>query len=208
MQAGTQRYLAPEILDESLDLRWWGRALLQADVYALALLLWEILSRCQSLSPGERPPPKPPRPHNSPQHLRQQPHNLHPHLGVLIQHHGQQAVLQTAGGYAYGAGCGAVWLWGRLRGWLWGWLWDCMAMGLAMGPVTGLVMGPAVQLYGYGASYGVGCRAGCEAVWLWGRLWGRLWGCMATGQAMALYAYGVVWLRGCMGMGLCGYGAV
>ncbi|CAN0008642.1 unnamed protein product [Bubo scandiacus] len=30
----------------------WGRALLQADVYALALLLWEILSRCQALSPG------------------------------------------------------------------------------------------------------------------------------------------------------------
>ncbi|XP_071656090.1 anti-Muellerian hormone type-2 receptor isoform X3 [Patagioenas fasciata] len=51
-KAGTQRYLAPEILDESLDLRWWGRALLQADVYALALLLWEILSRCQALSPG------------------------------------------------------------------------------------------------------------------------------------------------------------
>ncbi|XP_032297522.1 anti-Muellerian hormone type-2 receptor [Coturnix japonica] len=51
-RAGTQRYLAPEILDESLDLRCWGRALLQADVYALALLLWEILSRCQSLSPG------------------------------------------------------------------------------------------------------------------------------------------------------------
>uniref|UniRef100_A0A8B9NMA4 receptor protein serine/threonine kinase n=1 Tax=Accipiter nisus TaxID=211598 RepID=A0A8B9NMA4_9AVES len=50
--AGTQRYLAPEILDESLDLRAWGRALRQADVYALALLLWEILSRCQALSPG------------------------------------------------------------------------------------------------------------------------------------------------------------
>ncbi|NXY40189.1 AMHR2 protein, partial [Pomatorhinus ruficollis] len=49
--AGTQRYLAPEILDESLDLRAWGRALRQADVYALALLLWEILSRCQALSP-------------------------------------------------------------------------------------------------------------------------------------------------------------
>ncbi|XP_025912885.1 anti-Muellerian hormone type-2 receptor-like [Apteryx rowi] len=63
--AGTQRYLAPEILDESLDLRAWGRALRQADVYALALLLWEILSRCQALSPGERPPvppsPGPPR---------------------------------------------------------------------------------------------------------------------------------------------------
>ncbi|NXS70046.1 AMHR2 protein, partial [Pandion haliaetus] len=49
--AGTQRYLAPEILDESLDLRAWGRALRQADVYALALLFWEILSRCQALSP-------------------------------------------------------------------------------------------------------------------------------------------------------------
>uniref|UniRef100_A0A8C5JPT5 receptor protein serine/threonine kinase n=1 Tax=Junco hyemalis TaxID=40217 RepID=A0A8C5JPT5_JUNHY len=58
-QAGTQRYLAPEILDESLDLRAWGRALRQADVYALGLLLWEILSRCQALSPGE-PPPVPP----------------------------------------------------------------------------------------------------------------------------------------------------
>ncbi|XP_025900888.1 anti-Muellerian hormone type-2 receptor [Nothoprocta perdicaria] len=51
-KAGTQRYLAPEILDESLDLRAWGRALRQADIYALALLLWEILSRCQALSPG------------------------------------------------------------------------------------------------------------------------------------------------------------
>ncbi|XP_014748582.1 PREDICTED: anti-Muellerian hormone type-2 receptor [Sturnus vulgaris] len=56
-QAGTQRYLAPEILDESLDLRAWGRALRQADVYALALLLWEILSRCQALSPGAPVPP-------------------------------------------------------------------------------------------------------------------------------------------------------
>ena len=67
VQAGTQRYLAPEILDESLDLRSWGRALLQADVYALALLLWEILSRCQTLSPGERPPPKPQSPVSRPQ---------------------------------------------------------------------------------------------------------------------------------------------
>ncbi|XP_021238106.1 anti-Muellerian hormone type-2 receptor [Numida meleagris] len=56
VQAGTQRYLAPEILDESLDLRSWGRALRQADVYALALLLWEILSRCQTLSPGSPVP--------------------------------------------------------------------------------------------------------------------------------------------------------
>ncbi|XP_074386961.1 LOW QUALITY PROTEIN: anti-Muellerian hormone type-2 receptor [Zonotrichia albicollis] len=56
-KAGTQRYLAPEILDESLDLRAWGRALRQADVYALGLLLWEILSRCQALSPGAPVPP-------------------------------------------------------------------------------------------------------------------------------------------------------
>uniref|UniRef100_A0A8V5GSR3 receptor protein serine/threonine kinase n=1 Tax=Melopsittacus undulatus TaxID=13146 RepID=A0A8V5GSR3_MELUD len=56
-RAGTQRYLAPEILDESLDLHAWGRALLQADVYALGLLLWEILTRCQALSPGESPVP-------------------------------------------------------------------------------------------------------------------------------------------------------
>ncbi|XP_033927500.1 anti-Muellerian hormone type-2 receptor [Melopsittacus undulatus] len=56
-KAGTQRYLAPEILDESLDLHAWGRALLQADVYALGLLLWEILTRCQALSPGAPVPP-------------------------------------------------------------------------------------------------------------------------------------------------------
>lgn len=65
-QAGTQRYLAPEILDESLDLRAWGRALRQADVYALALLLWEILSRCQALSPGEHPWVPPPAPLRTP----------------------------------------------------------------------------------------------------------------------------------------------
>ncbi|XP_059688727.1 anti-Muellerian hormone type-2 receptor [Gavia stellata] len=56
-KAGTQRYLAPEILDESLDLRAWGRALRQADVYALALLLWEILSRCQAPSDPGAPVP-------------------------------------------------------------------------------------------------------------------------------------------------------
>ncbi|RMB90331.1 hypothetical protein DUI87_33217 [Hirundo rustica rustica] len=46
------------------DLRAWGRALRQADVYALALLLWEILSRCQALSPGQPPPPNPVYPPN------------------------------------------------------------------------------------------------------------------------------------------------
>ncbi|TFK03534.1 Anti-Muellerian hormone type-2 receptor [Platysternon megacephalum] len=50
-KAGTQRYMAPEILDDSLDLQVWGRALKQADIYSLALVLWEILSRCSGLSP-------------------------------------------------------------------------------------------------------------------------------------------------------------
>lgn len=53
LQAGTQRYMAPELLDKTLDLQDWGTALRQADVYSLALLLWEILSRCPDLWPGE-----------------------------------------------------------------------------------------------------------------------------------------------------------
>ncbi|XP_037700912.1 LOW QUALITY PROTEIN: anti-Muellerian hormone type-2 receptor [Choloepus didactylus] len=57
MEAGTQRYMAPELLDKTLDLQDWGSALRQADVYSLALLLWEILSRCLDLQPGNRPPP-------------------------------------------------------------------------------------------------------------------------------------------------------
>ncbi|KAG8518329.1 Anti-Muellerian hormone type-2 receptor [Galemys pyrenaicus] len=57
MEAGTQRYMAPELLDKTLDLQDWGAALRQADVYSLALLLWEILSRCPDLWPDDRPPP-------------------------------------------------------------------------------------------------------------------------------------------------------
>ncbi|XP_050781988.1 anti-Muellerian hormone type-2 receptor [Gopherus flavomarginatus] len=56
-KAGTQRYMAPEILDDSLDLQVWGRALKQADIYSLALVLWEILSRCSGLSPDCGVPP-------------------------------------------------------------------------------------------------------------------------------------------------------
>lgn len=52
-QAGTQRYMAPELLDKTLDLQDWGMALRRADVYSLALLLWEILSRCPDLWPGK-----------------------------------------------------------------------------------------------------------------------------------------------------------
>ncbi|KAM6153997.1 anti-Muellerian hormone type-2 receptor isoform 2-T2 [Erethizon dorsatum] len=55
MEAGTYRYMAPELLDKTLDLQDWGTALRQADVYSLALLLWEILSRCPDLSPDHHP---------------------------------------------------------------------------------------------------------------------------------------------------------
>ncbi|XP_036771136.1 anti-Muellerian hormone type-2 receptor isoform X1 [Manis pentadactyla] len=57
MEAGTQRYMAPELLDKTLDLQDWGTALRRADVYSLALLLWEILSRCLDLCPDNRPAP-------------------------------------------------------------------------------------------------------------------------------------------------------
>ncbi|XP_040609674.1 LOW QUALITY PROTEIN: anti-Muellerian hormone type-2 receptor [Mesocricetus auratus] len=57
LEAGTQRYMAPELLDKTLDLQDWGTALQRADVYSLALLLWEILSRCSDLRPDRRPPP-------------------------------------------------------------------------------------------------------------------------------------------------------
>lgn len=67
MEAGTQRYMAPELLDKTLDLQDWGTALRRADIYSLALLLWEIMSRCPDLRPGEDggdsgPLPAPPRP--------------------------------------------------------------------------------------------------------------------------------------------------
>uniref|UniRef100_A0A670YGM4 receptor protein serine/threonine kinase n=1 Tax=Pseudonaja textilis TaxID=8673 RepID=A0A670YGM4_PSETE len=50
-EAGAQRYVAPEILDENLNLQDVGSALRQADVYSLALVLWEILMRCSELFP-------------------------------------------------------------------------------------------------------------------------------------------------------------
>uniref|UniRef100_A0A8D2DVI2 Anti-Muellerian hormone type-2 receptor n=1 Tax=Sciurus vulgaris TaxID=55149 RepID=A0A8D2DVI2_SCIVU len=53
LEAGTQRYMAPELLDKTLDLQDWGTALRRADVYSLALLLWEIMSRCPDLSPAD-----------------------------------------------------------------------------------------------------------------------------------------------------------
>ncbi|XP_059500041.1 bone morphogenetic protein receptor type-2-like isoform X2 [Stegostoma tigrinum] len=48
---GTHRYMAPEILDGSIDLKDKTSNLKQADVYSLALILWEIFTRCAELSP-------------------------------------------------------------------------------------------------------------------------------------------------------------
>ncbi|XP_028854788.1 anti-Muellerian hormone type-2 receptor-like [Denticeps clupeoides] len=47
-QAGTLRYTSPEILEGCVNLSS-GRCLLQGDVYALGLLLWEIWMRCSDL---------------------------------------------------------------------------------------------------------------------------------------------------------------
>lgn len=49
---GTLRYISPEILQGSVNLKD-GSYLLQGDVYALALLLWEIWMRCSDLFPGK-----------------------------------------------------------------------------------------------------------------------------------------------------------
>ncbi|CAL8339058.1 unnamed protein product [Lota lota] len=47
-QVGSLRYMSPEILEGSVNLRN-GRCLLQADIYSLGLLLWEIWMRCSAL---------------------------------------------------------------------------------------------------------------------------------------------------------------
>lgn len=51
-QCGTLRYMAPEILEGSVNLQN-TRYLLQADIYSLALLLWEIWLRCSDLYEGK-----------------------------------------------------------------------------------------------------------------------------------------------------------
>jgi TGF-beta receptor type-1 len=45
---GTIRYLAPEILDGNMNMKNF-ESLKAGDVYALALVLWEICHRCQFL---------------------------------------------------------------------------------------------------------------------------------------------------------------
>ncbi|KAF7664593.1 hypothetical protein LDENG_00169440 [Lucifuga dentata] len=50
-QIGTLRYVSPEILEGSVNLSG-GWCLMQGDVYALGLLLWEIWMRCTDLFEG------------------------------------------------------------------------------------------------------------------------------------------------------------
>lgn len=44
-RVGTKRYMAPEVLDESLNMSHFD-SFKRADVYALGLILWEISRRC------------------------------------------------------------------------------------------------------------------------------------------------------------------
>ncbi|XP_034023451.1 bone morphogenetic protein receptor type-2-like [Thalassophryne amazonica] len=53
-QLGTLHYMAPEILEGAINLSCDG-SLLQADVYSLGLLLWEIVTRCSDLFEGDVP---------------------------------------------------------------------------------------------------------------------------------------------------------
>uniref|UniRef100_A0A8C2XC68 receptor protein serine/threonine kinase n=1 Tax=Cyclopterus lumpus TaxID=8103 RepID=A0A8C2XC68_CYCLU len=50
-QLGTLRYMPPEILEGSVNLSS-SRCLMQGDIYALGLLLWEIWMRCSDLFEG------------------------------------------------------------------------------------------------------------------------------------------------------------
>jgi len=43
---GTRRYMAPEVLDESMNSAHF-ESYRQADIYSLALVLWEITRRCE-----------------------------------------------------------------------------------------------------------------------------------------------------------------
>ncbi|XP_026483626.2 probable serine/threonine-protein kinase DDB_G0278901 [Vanessa tameamea] len=59
-EAGTLRYLAPEALEGALDLSGARAALCAVDVFALALVLWEMLWRCGGAHPARAPPYAPP----------------------------------------------------------------------------------------------------------------------------------------------------
>lgn len=47
-QVGTARYMAPEVLESRINLENI-ESFKQADVYSMALVLWEITSRCSAI---------------------------------------------------------------------------------------------------------------------------------------------------------------
>ncbi|XP_013185714.1 probable serine/threonine-protein kinase DDB_G0278901 [Amyelois transitella] len=55
-EAGTLRYLSPEALEGALDLSGARAALCAVDVFALGLVLWEMLWRCSGAHRGATPP--------------------------------------------------------------------------------------------------------------------------------------------------------
>ena len=56
-QVGTLRYMAPEVLEGAVNLRDCETALKQVDMYAMALVLWELASRCSDPYQGMDVPP-------------------------------------------------------------------------------------------------------------------------------------------------------
>ncbi|KPI96530.1 Bone morphogenetic protein receptor type-2 [Papilio xuthus] len=62
-EAGTLRYLSPEALEGALDLSGARAALCAVDVFALSLVLWEMLWRCAGAHPARAPPYAPPYHH-------------------------------------------------------------------------------------------------------------------------------------------------
>lgn len=59
-EAGTLRYMAPEVLEGAVNLRDCESALKQIDVYALGLVLWEMGVRCTELLNKDPDPYAPP----------------------------------------------------------------------------------------------------------------------------------------------------
>ncbi|XP_076636027.1 kinase protein wishful thinking [Colletes latitarsis] len=54
---GTLRYMAPEVLEGAVNLRDCESSLKQIDVYAMGLVLWELVSRCSDIyMPGSEVP--------------------------------------------------------------------------------------------------------------------------------------------------------
>lgn len=51
LQVGTRRYMAPEVLEGAINFH--RDAFLRIDMYALGLVLWELLSRCTAAADGE-----------------------------------------------------------------------------------------------------------------------------------------------------------